>query len=197
MFFNLPKNDGHQGNVQATARAKAEGKAPPGDSGGDGFAFDGSVFGGLIMAVIMLVVVLLFYILPTIIAVSRGHQNVASIAVVNILLGWTFLGGSRPLFGHSARSEVGTIITITDRTTVYGINTVESVIPIGSTHPRRAKPLGARTRRPLRRRGCTEVLFSASLSSQPSKPPMNDEIPIHNDVPKTAAPASPEPAMRH
>jgi hypothetical protein len=27
IFFNLPNNDGHQGNVQATARAKAEGKA--------------------------------------------------------------------------------------------------------------------------------------------------------------------------
>lgn len=32
------------------------------------------------------------YFLPTIIAVSRGIPNEASVAVINVFLGWTFLG---------------------------------------------------------------------------------------------------------
>jgi hypothetical protein len=32
------------------------------------------------------------YLLPTLIAAGRGHPNVGPIAVVNIFLGWTFLG---------------------------------------------------------------------------------------------------------
>jgi Superinfection immunity protein len=43
-----------------------------------------------IMAV--LVLLLAIYLVPTTIAVNRKHNNVAAIAVLNILLGWTFLG---------------------------------------------------------------------------------------------------------
>ena len=35
---------------------------------------------------------LLLYMLPTIIAFKRGHQNKAAIAGLNILLGWAFVG---------------------------------------------------------------------------------------------------------
>jgi hypothetical protein len=37
-------------------------------------------------------VVLALYLLPTIVAASRGVTNVGSIAIVNIFLGWTFIG---------------------------------------------------------------------------------------------------------
>jgi hypothetical protein len=33
-----------------------------------------------------------FYMLPTIIAVKRGHPNVAPVVAVNLLLGWLFIG---------------------------------------------------------------------------------------------------------
>jgi len=32
------------------------------------------------------------YVLPTIIAVARGKRNILGIVLVNILLGWTFVG---------------------------------------------------------------------------------------------------------
>ena len=43
-----------------------------------------------IMAVLVLPV--LIYLVPTTIAVNRKHRNAAAIAVLNIFLGWTFLG---------------------------------------------------------------------------------------------------------
>lgn len=42
------------------------------------------------LLVIMLVVGV--YLLPWFIAAGRGHNNTAAIALLNILLGWTFLG---------------------------------------------------------------------------------------------------------
>jgi hypothetical protein len=38
------------------------------------------------------VLVLALYLLPWLIAAQRGHPNTASIAVINIFLGWTFVG---------------------------------------------------------------------------------------------------------
>jgi hypothetical protein len=40
----------------------------------------------------MLLTVLFFYFLPVIVAAMRGHHNVGSIAVINVFLGWTFVG---------------------------------------------------------------------------------------------------------
>jgi len=34
----------------------------------------------------------LFYFLPTVVSWGRGHQNGAAIFMLNLLLGWTFLG---------------------------------------------------------------------------------------------------------
>lgn len=48
---------------------------------------------GLILYVgIMLVISVGFYIIPTVVAAVRKHQNVAAIAALNLLLGWTLLG---------------------------------------------------------------------------------------------------------
>lgn len=44
----------------------------------------------LLMAVLL--VAGLFYFLPTIIALKRDHRNMAPIAVINLLLGWSLIG---------------------------------------------------------------------------------------------------------
>lgn len=37
-------------------------------------------------------IALLLYLLPTIVAVCRAHQNLLAISVLNILTGWSFVG---------------------------------------------------------------------------------------------------------
>jgi hypothetical protein len=37
-------------------------------------------------------IILLFYFLPAFVAGTRGHQNTAAIFVLNLFLGWTFVG---------------------------------------------------------------------------------------------------------
>ena len=44
------------------------------------------------MLFFMFLVALLIYLLPSIIAISRHHQNKTAIIVLNILGGWTFIG---------------------------------------------------------------------------------------------------------
>lgn len=44
------------------------------------------------MGVGALVVLGFFYFLPTMVALSRRHQNGVAIFALNLLLGWTFLG---------------------------------------------------------------------------------------------------------
>jgi len=49
----------------------------------------------IVMIVIWLIVALIglaFYFIPTIVATSRSHHQAATIAVINIFLGWTFIG---------------------------------------------------------------------------------------------------------
>jgi hypothetical protein len=41
---------------------------------------------------ILVVLSILAYLLPSVIATLRGHHNGMSIFVINLLLGWTFLG---------------------------------------------------------------------------------------------------------
>lgn len=45
-----------------------------------------------IQAVLILIVIVSAYLFPTVNAVRRQHNNIAAIAVLNILLGWTFVG---------------------------------------------------------------------------------------------------------
>lgn len=40
----------------------------------------------------LLLVGLLFYLLPGAVAVLRGHHNAFAILLLNVLLGWTFVG---------------------------------------------------------------------------------------------------------
>jgi hypothetical protein len=47
-----------------------------------------AAFGGVIGVLVLIGL----YLLPTIIAVSRKVANVGSVAVINVLLGWTFIG---------------------------------------------------------------------------------------------------------
>jgi hypothetical protein len=51
---------------------------------------DAAAFGGFALGLIC--IGLLFYFLPAFIAGMRGHQNGAAIFVLNIFLGWTFVG---------------------------------------------------------------------------------------------------------
>ena len=41
---------------------------------------------------IVILIVLLLYMLPTIIACNRSHNDAGAICALNILVGWTFLG---------------------------------------------------------------------------------------------------------
>lgn len=46
----------------------------------------------LVVGIVVVFVGLCVYFLPTLVARSRGHHQFGVIAVVNIFLGWTFLG---------------------------------------------------------------------------------------------------------
>jgi hypothetical protein len=48
--------------------------------------------GGMLLTVALCVAGIVFYILPSVIAFSRGHQNSAAILAVNLLLGCIVLG---------------------------------------------------------------------------------------------------------
>ena len=45
-----------------------------------------------VFGIILLIIVIASYLLPTIIASSRDHPNKVGITILNIFLGWTFLG---------------------------------------------------------------------------------------------------------
>jgi hypothetical protein len=44
------------------------------------------------LAIWILIVSFVLYFLPTMIAVARGHRNALPIFILNLFLGWTFLG---------------------------------------------------------------------------------------------------------
>ena len=47
---------------------------------------------GLFFTLILAIIGIAIYFIPAIIAVLKGHRNALAIAVLNLLLGWTFLG---------------------------------------------------------------------------------------------------------
>ncbi|MNC33244.1 hypothetical protein D3C75_816290 [compost metagenome] len=62
--------------------------------------------------IVILVIALVLYLLPGIIASSREHKNSAAIWVLNIVLGWSFLGWVAALvwaFTNPGSSQVATI----------------------------------------------------------------------------------------
>ena len=56
------------------------------------FSFSYSYASDLAIITMSLIAVVFFYMIPTIVAMSRGHRNSISIAVVNIFFGWTLVG---------------------------------------------------------------------------------------------------------
>lgn len=44
------------------------------------------------MATVQLLGLAILYFVPTVFAFSRGHRNATAIFLLNLLLGWTFLG---------------------------------------------------------------------------------------------------------
>jgi hypothetical protein len=51
-----------------------------------------AVFLGMIFWLVLMAIGVVMYFLPTIIAVIQHRSNVAAIAVINALLGWSFIG---------------------------------------------------------------------------------------------------------
>jgi hypothetical protein len=51
-----------------------------------------SAVGGALEGIGVIVIILVLYFLPSIIAVYRKVPNAGSIIVINVLLGWTFIG---------------------------------------------------------------------------------------------------------
>ena len=55
----------------------------------------------------LIALVVVVYLLPSIVAVIRSHRNVASIVVLNVLLGWTLVGWCISMvWAVSAKPEV-------------------------------------------------------------------------------------------
>jgi preprotein translocase subunit SecD len=51
----------------------------------------GALAGGIGLVCVALIA-LLVYFLPAVVAGFRGHQNTAAIFILNLLLGWSFIG---------------------------------------------------------------------------------------------------------
>ena len=68
--------------------------------------------GAVFLAVVIVAVVLTLYFTPSIIAKSRDHHQFATILVLNIFLGWTFIGWVVCLaMALSATNKGGTPVT--------------------------------------------------------------------------------------
>ena len=48
--------------------------------------------GDIVLGLVLLVIGVPFYLAPTLIALARGHNNVAPVFVVNFFLGWALVG---------------------------------------------------------------------------------------------------------
>ena len=45
-----------------------------------------------LLALLLLLIAALVYFAPALVAYQRGHENITAIFVLNVLLGWTFVG---------------------------------------------------------------------------------------------------------
>ncbi|MDQ1713401.1 MAG: hypothetical protein QOE45_2851 [Frankiaceae bacterium] len=57
----------------------------------DGNGSAGGAASGIIGAVLVLVLLVLYF-LPTVVAIGRKHHQIAPVVLVNLFLGWTFIG---------------------------------------------------------------------------------------------------------
>lgn len=55
---------------------------------------------------ILILIAIALYFLPTIVAANRGHNNHLSIFILNLLLGWTFVGWVVALVWACANTQV-------------------------------------------------------------------------------------------
>lgn len=70
--------------------------------------------------VILIPIFIIFYLLPTVIARTRRHKNILPIFVLNILLGWTFLGWVVALvWSFTAQEERNSIYKSEDENKKY------------------------------------------------------------------------------
>lgn len=53
---------------------------------------DSTTINGGFGVILFFLLAFLFYFMPAFVAFMRGHQNTAAITVLNLFLGWTFIG---------------------------------------------------------------------------------------------------------
>ena len=75
-------------SAQPKERDKAQATKKEADQGDQGAA----AAGGMVCVLVWIGAGLVFYFAPTLIALLRGHPNMAPIIVVNFFLGWTLVG---------------------------------------------------------------------------------------------------------
>ncbi len=46
----------------------------------------------MLFGMMLLVCAVFIYLIPSVVAFSKGHRNAMAILMLNVLLGWTFLG---------------------------------------------------------------------------------------------------------
>jgi hypothetical protein len=80
----------------------------------------GSSIKEVIASLVVFGVIAVFYFFPTIVALLRDHHKLSAIAVLNFLLGWTFLGWVAALvwacaavrpFSEQLHSQTATVLT--------------------------------------------------------------------------------------
>lgn len=62
---------------------------------------------GLSLATLGIVVAAMLYALPSIVATYRKHPQLLSIALLNLLLGWSFIGWVAALVWSTSKSHTG------------------------------------------------------------------------------------------
>lgn len=66
----------------------------------------------MLIGLALLGLVLLVYFLPSIVAWDKGHANLAAIVILNLLLGWTFVGWVVALVWAMSKPAVITVVSV-------------------------------------------------------------------------------------
>jgi hypothetical protein len=60
----------------------------------------------MLFGMMLLVCAVFIYLIPSVVAFSNGHRNAMAILMLNVLLGWTFLGWVAALVWAMTRDKV-------------------------------------------------------------------------------------------
>lgn len=60
----------------------------------------------MLFGMMLLVCAVFIYLIPSVVAFSKGHRNAMAILMLNVLLGWTFLGWVAALVWAMTRDKV-------------------------------------------------------------------------------------------